>query len=1433
MNRHPTRRSRITPPVLLAACLTTFFVVPEANAQSPYNHPTDCWLLNQSGYVGPFTGSNPSLSDIKDEIATLSATYNVPCEIIAAVAYHESIGLYQFGSDNFVVHNKPECQSIFNGQSTNAPPGLGLMQLTGATATNPNFNCNANGLIIDWRCNLDAGVQVLKSKYEYAAGLDPACIRDLELNNRDVLENWYYAIRYYNGYQEQNTTYLDQIYLLISNPPARLSGFYSPVAVQRPETVIGVSWVDGKGFVALPCNSWRYYNCANYPGTTNWTSCSQTNDFCIKVTYVASGLPVPDDTNVVWGSYTRQTTVGVATFRDIPCETHDLSVNGASVAAQSFGQYAPCSAKQQAVECERGDCINPLAGESGDVGKAGATPLFQVGDRVEVYNTGGIGLRAWIQTCSDTYVVMPDGAKGTIQDGPQCCSGYDRWKILYDGESIPRWSAEGDRDTGEKWLRSALDITPPTIAISVPCNSSCSSSTTPISVAGTATDAGGSGLDYVVALNIANFSYGIQQGLSGNSTPYSISGLVLNTGTNTIRVQAADRAGNFSLVATLTVTYSPATLSSIQISGPTQVDENAAAQYTCTAYFSNGSQQNVTNQASWSDNSNYATINATNGNLSTINVPSDQPCRITATFGGQQAILDLTIRNVSINLTSITMSGPGTVDENSFAQYQCTAYYSNNSTSDVTSSATWSMISSPYATIDSAGSLTTDEVPYDQPITLLAHYGSQSTNGLITIRNTNSTPPALLVTPAENYQAVGLPGGPFAPFRKTYTVANTTAGGITWSMTSTVNWLSTSSGSLGPYASTNIELSVSGAGGFAPGVYTGSFSFINDTNHSGDVTRQVILTVSSPNSTCVLHTLVSPTSQANDHFGQRMAVLGDRLVANPIGGNAVYVFDASSGVFMSEIDDPVGGTNFGFNVAPLGNNVLIAAPQTNNSMGAAYLFDGITGARIQTFNNPTIYNYFGSWVAGVGGNAAIGSPQDSTVSTRNGSVYIMNPTTGQVIRTIHNPQSYTNAYFGTRVVAAGGNKLLVNADPSSATRNGVVHLFDSSTGSLLHSFPDPVPTYQFGFGEQIAAAGNDILITGPENNSTIVYVFDATTWNLRYKIYNPYVGAFSTTFGASILEWNGYVVVGDPSTYAGQLILSGVIHFFDSTSGAYRGTAANPVPTELSRFGASLAGKDDILFVGAPGANGSGIPPGRVYMMQLGSCSPPQIAQHPQTATACEGQSANFSLTATSDTPLSYQWRKDGTNISGATDPVYSIPVVALTDSGSYDCVVTNSGGSVDSNDATLTVSTAPAITSHPSNLTKCVGQSASLQVAAAGPDLAYQWRKNGVNIPGAASDSFTVAAVTQADASNYVCLVSNGCGLATSYVAVLTVFLNNTADGNADGFTDATDIAAMIDALLSGGPPSGAYCAYDFSGNGIVDLADLPLFVTRLLGSE
>ena len=174
----------------------------------------------------------------------------------------------------------------------------------------------------------------------------------------------------------------------------------------------------------------------------------------------------------------------------------------------------------------------------------------------------------------------------------------------------------------------------------------------------------------------------------------------------------------------------------------------------------------------------------------------------------------------------------------------------------------------------------------------------------------------------------------------------------------------------------------------------------------------------------------------------------------------------------------------------------------------------------------------------------------------------------------------------------------------------------------------------------------------------------------------------------------------------------------------------------------------------------------------------PAISTQPAAQTVTEGQTATFSVTATGTAPLTYQWKKNGTNIEGVTTSSHTTDATVLGDSGAvFTVVVSNSAGNVTSGDATLTVNPVvpPAISAQPAAQSITAGDTATFSVTATGTGtLSYQWKKNGINITGgmgATTSSYTTPAMSYAgNSAVYSVEVSNSAGTVTSGTATLTV---------------------------------------------------------------
>ena len=113
---------------------------------------------------------------------------------------------------------------------------------------------------------------------------------------------------------------------------------------------------------------------------------------------------------------------------------------------------------------------------------------------------------------------------------------------------------------------------------------------------------------------------------------------------------------------------------------------------------------------------------------------------------------------------------------------------------------------------------------------------------------------------------------------------------------------------------------------------------------------------------------------------------------------------------------------------------------------------------------------------------------------------------------------------------------------------------------------------------------------------------------------------------------------------------------------------------------------------GFMGQCGPGLLDANLALRAAALVAPPVIFTQPQNMAVLEGQTATFSVDATG-APLSYQWRRNGVPIAGATAASYTTPAltIAADNGATYSVVITNGvPGTVTSGMATLTVSAPP-----------------------------------------------------------------------------------------------------------------------------------------------
>ncbi len=171
--------------------------------------------------LGAPLGTNPPDTYIRARLKDAALRYNVPSAILMAIAYQES-GWRQFdASGNTVIGSNATSQDI------------GIMQIN-STGRN-----DIDRLMTDIDYNIETGARILDGKWKLAPGIGD--------RDRNVLENWYYAIWAYNGLSSTNNPntpggrhYQDRVLALMARQVLGSDGqpLWPPVAVTLPSPSI-------------------------------------------------------------------------------------------------------------------------------------------------------------------------------------------------------------------------------------------------------------------------------------------------------------------------------------------------------------------------------------------------------------------------------------------------------------------------------------------------------------------------------------------------------------------------------------------------------------------------------------------------------------------------------------------------------------------------------------------------------------------------------------------------------------------------------------------------------------------------------------------------------------------------------------------------------------------------------------------------------------------------------------------------------------------------------------------------------------------------------------------------------------------------------------------------------------------------------------------
>lgn len=177
--------------------------------------------------------------------------------------------------------------------------------------------------------------------------------------------------------------------------------------------------------------------------------------------------------------------------------------------------------------------------------------------------------------------------------------------------------------------------------------------------------------------------------------------------------------------------------------------------------------------------------------------------------------------------------------------------------------------------------------------------------------------------------------------------------------------------------------------------------------------------------------------------------------------------------------------------------------------------------------------------------------------------------------------------------------------------------------------------------------------------------------------------------------------------------------------------------------------------------------------------SAPTMTTNPTSQTVTAGSSATFTAAASGSPTPTYQWNFNGGAISGATSASYTISSAQSGNAGNYTVTATNSIGSATSNVATLAVTPAgslPVVNTQPVSQSMALGSTVVFSVDATNA-TSFQWKLNGISLPGKTNAVLVIPNLAATNAGNYTCVVFNGSTSVTTTAATLTAGNFSAAD--------------------------------------------------------
>jgi trimeric autotransporter adhesin len=275
----------------------------------------------------------------------------------------------------------------------------------------------------------------------------------------------------------------------------------------------------------------------------------------------------------------------------------------------------------------------------------------------------------------------------------------------------------------------------------------------------------------------------------GGPTGGGSGGVATGIGAGTVKISAT--YGDFTATASLSVTAATPTSLVVTPATPTVIVDSSQA-FVATLVYDDGTTSNVTSQASWtSSNASVASVGSTStggpgggtgGSAGTATALAIGTATITATYDGLSGTATLTVTDPPISYVQVTPTNPN-LPVGGTQQFTATVVFSDNTTRNVTSQATWSSGSTSIAVVTTSGANAgRASAIAEGSTTISASYNGVSGSTTLTVAKSVKS---INVTPTNPTTVLGVT----LPFTATATLSNDTS----LVVTSSASWVTSSS----------------------------------------------------------------------------------------------------------------------------------------------------------------------------------------------------------------------------------------------------------------------------------------------------------------------------------------------------------------------------------------------------------------------------------------------------------------------------------------------------------------------------------------------------------------------------------------------------------------------------------------------------------------